>query len=178
MVVEGARLLGQKTMSRPIPIEPAPGQESVWDYPRPPRLERVDKRIEVIFAGSMIVDAPVSYRVLETSHPPVYYIAPQFIASGVLQPAAGGSVCEWKGRAEYFDVLVGQKRAAAAAWRYPSPTAGFAAIAGHVAFYAVPMDACRVGGEVVTPQPGGFYGGWITADIVGPFKGVPGSMGW
>jgi uncharacterized protein (DUF427 family) len=165
-------------MNRPIPIEPMQGQESVWDYPRPPRLEPVAKRIQIVFANTLIVDAPQSFRVLETSHPPVYYIAPQFVRPGVLQAAPGGSLCEWKGRAAYFDVVVGQNRAPASAWYYPAPTTAFAAIAGFIAFYAAPMDECRVGGEVVTPQPGGFYGGWITPDIVGPFKGVPGSMGW
>jgi uncharacterized protein (DUF427 family) len=165
-------------MNRPIPIEPQPGQESVWDYPRPPRLEQVDKRIEIVFSGTLIVDAPTSFRVLETSHPPVYYISPKFILPGVVQPATGSSFCEWKGRAEYFDVVVGGERAGSVAWAYPRPSPAFADIAGFLAFYAGPMDACRVGGEVVTPQPGGFYGGWITTDIVGPFKGQPGSMGW
>lgn len=165
-------------MRPPTPITPAPGQESVWDYPRPPALQRVDKPIVIVFAGLRIVDAPESFRVLETSHPPVYYVAPQFIAPGVLQPADGGSLCEWKGRADYCDVVVNDRRAPAAAWRYQTPTAPFAPIAGYFAFYAGPMDHCSVGGETVTPQPGGFYGGWVTPDIVGPFKGVPGSLGW
>ncbi len=165
-------------MSHPIPIRPESGQESVWDYPRPPRLERIEKRIEIVFAGMGIVDAPGGFRVLETSHPPVYYVAPAFIAPGVLRPAQGKSVCEWKGRADYFDVVANGRIAPRAAWRYPAPTDGFAAIAGFVAFYAGPMDRCTVAGEVVRAQPGGFYGGWITSDIVGPFKGEPGSMGW
>jgi uncharacterized protein (DUF427 family) len=165
-------------MDHPYPIKPAQGQESVWDYPRPPRLEEVFKHIEIVFGGVLIVDAPRCFRVLETSHPPVYYIAPDFILPGVLEPAAGSSVCEWKGRAAYFDVLAGGRRAAAAAWCYPAPTPAFAALSGCFAFYAGHMDECRVNGEVVMPQPGGFYGGWITADIVGPFKGQPGSMGW
>lgn len=165
-------------MPRPTPITPQQGQESVWDYPRPPRLEPVSKRIEIVFAGMTIVDAPDSFRVLETSHPPVYYIAPEFILPGVMRAAQGSSVCEWKGRAEYFDVVARERIATATAWRYPAPTQGFAAIAGYFAFYAGPMDRCSVGGEVVVPQPGGFYGGWITSEIVGPFKGQPGSMGW
>ena len=165
-------------VSIPIPIRPETGQESVWDYPRPPRLEHIKKRIEIVFAGTGIVDAPEGFRVLETSHPPVYYIAPALVAPGVLRPAQGTSVCEWKGRADYFDVVANGRIAPRAAWRYQAPTDGFAAIAGFVAFYAGPMDHCAVAGEVVRPQPGGFYGGWITSDIVGPFKGEPGSMGW
>ena len=165
-------------MSHPIPIKPQSHQESVWDYPRPPRLERVHKQIEIVFAGSAIVSAPDCYRVLETSHPPVYYIAPAFIATGAVRAVEGTSVCEWKGRASYFDVVANGKVAPRAAWTYPAPTADFGAIAGFVAFYAGPMDRCMVDGEIVVPQPGGFYGGWITSDIVGPFKGQPGSMGW
>lgn len=165
-------------MSIPIPIKPRAGQESVWDYPRPPRLEAVEKRIEIDFAGLRIVDAPRCFRVLETSHPPVYYVAPGAVLPGVLQPAQGASLCEWKGRADYLDVTVNGRIAERAAWRYRAPTAPFAAIAGFVAFYAGPMDRCAVGGVAVTPQPGGFYGGWITPDVAGPFKGEPGSMGW
>lgn len=165
-------------MSHPIPIKPQRHQESVWDHPRPPRLERVHKQIEIVFAGSLIVSAPDCYRVLETSHPPVYYVSTAFIATGSLQPAEGTSVCEWKGSAAYFDVAANRKVAPRAAWAYPAPTADFAAIAGFVAFYAGAMDRCTVDGEIVVPQPGGFYGGWITSDIVGPFKGQPGSMGW
>ncbi|KQT47016.1 hypothetical protein ASG47_10455 [Devosia sp. Leaf420] len=165
-------------MNIPDPIEPQAGQESVWDYPRPPRLERVDKRIEIDFAGMRIVDAPRCFRVLETSHPPVYYIAPEFIRPDALRQAHGTSVCEWKGRADYFDVVANGRTAQRAAWRYPSPTASFSAIAGFFAFYAGPMDRCTVGGVIASPQPGGFYGGWVTPDVVGPFKGEPGSMGW
>lgn len=165
-------------MVAPVPISPGPGQESVWDYPRPPRLEWVGKRIEIVFGGEVIVAAPECFRVLETSHPPVYYISPDFVAPGALRPASGSSVCEWKGRATYFDVVAPGRFAERAAWLYAAPTRDFAAIAGYVAFYAGPMDRCLVDGVVVTPQPGGFYGGWITPDIVGPFKGQPGSMGW
>lgn len=161
---------------KPLPVEP--GQESVWDYPRPPRLERVDKPIKIVFAGETIVDAPTSFRVLETSHPPVYYIPRDFITPGALVPATGSSFCEWKGMASYFSVRANGRTAERVAWTYENPTAGFADIAGAVAFYAGPMDQCLVDREVVTPQPGGFYGGWITADIVGPFKGEPGTMGW
>ena len=165
-------------MPMPTPITPAIGQESVWNYPRPPRCEHVGKRIEIVFAGVRIVDAPECFRILETSHPPVYYVSPAFVAAGVLQPAEGSSFCEWKGHATYCDIVANGRIAARAAWRYETPTDAFAAIAGHLAFYAGPMDQCMVDGEIVTPQPGGFYGGWITANIVGPFKGEPGSLGW
>ena len=161
---------------QPLPIQP--GQESVWDYPRPPRLERVEKPVQIVFGAVRIVDAPWCFRVLETSHPPVYYISREFIAPGSLAPAAGSSFCEWKGTAAYFDVLADGAKAERAAWTYPAPTASFAAIAGAIAFYAQAMDSCTLGGETVKPQPGGFYGGWITNDVVGPFKGEPGSLGW
>jgi uncharacterized protein (DUF427 family) len=159
-------------------IEPGPGQESVWDYPRPPRLEPCAKRIKIIFNGVTIVDTVRAQRVLETSHPPVYYIPREDIRMEHLRPAAGSSFCEWKGRAEYYDLVVGTDTAPRVAWSYPNPTPAFASIRGYLAFYAAPMDACYVDGERVTPQPGGFYGGWITKDIVGPFKGEPGSSGW
>lgn len=165
-------------MHFPIPIKPELGEESVWDYPRPPRLEHVGKSVEIVFGGKLIVDAPECFRVLETSHPPVYYFSPEFIGTGVLKPASGSSLCEWKGRADYFDVQAHGKLAPRAAWSYAVPTDNFAPIAGFVAFYAGPMDRCSVGGEIVTPQPGSFYGGWITPGIVGPFKGEPNSLGW
>ena len=162
----------------PQPIAPQPGQESVWDYPRPPRLEPVRERLRVAAGGLTVADTLSGFRVLETSHPPVYYFPPDSVAAGVLRPAAGGSLCEWKGRAVYFDLVTPARTEAQAAWAYPRPTAPFAAIAGFVAFYAGRVDACFVGDERVTPQPGGFYGGWVTARVVGPFKGVPGSIGW
>ncbi|RMF24046.1 MAG: DUF427 domain-containing protein [Cyanobacteria bacterium J083] len=164
--------------SRPKPIKPQPGQESVWDYPRPPKLETCTKRIQVVFNGVIIADSNDNYRILETSHPPVYYISPQAIKTEYLQSNPQQSFCEWKGVAHYYDVVVKEKKLEAVAWFYPSPTARFKAIANYVAFYAQPMDACLVDGEKVTPQPGGFYGGWITKNIVGPFKGEPGSWGW
>jgi uncharacterized protein (DUF427 family) len=157
---------------------PGPGQESVWDYPRPPRLEPCARRIVVVFRGITLVDTLRAQRVLETSHPPVYCLPREDIRMEHLRPVSGSSLCEWKGWATYFDVVVGPHTAPRAAWSYPDPTPAFAAIRGHLAFYAGPMDACTVDGERVTPQPGGFYGGWITGDVVGPFKGVPGSSGW
>lgn len=165
-------------MNRPAPIPPAPGQESVWDYPRPPRLERVQKRLQVLFNGETIADTTSAYRVLETSHPPTYYLPPADIQMGYLRRTPRTSVCEWKGQAGYYSVVVGNRTADNAAWFYPTPTPAFAGIANHVCFYAHLMDACYVAGELVTPQPGGFYGGWITRDIVGPFKGESSSWWW
>ncbi len=165
-------------MFRPQPIEAKKGQESVWDYPRPPRLETCDKHIKIIFNGVTIVDSQQAYRVLETSHPPSYYIPPDDIHIEYLQPTPKQSFCEWKGLGNYYTLTVKEKQAINVAWYYPNPTAEFAAIKDYVAFYAEPMDECLVNGEKVTPQPGNFYGGWITSDIVGPFKGVAGSWGW
>lgn len=159
-------------------IEPKEGQESVWDYPRPPRLEAFSGRIEIILNGVKIADTTSSYRVLETSHPPVYYLPPQDIQIQYLIPREGQSFCEWKGSAKYYDVCVDDKLIYKAAWYYPNPTPEFDAITHHVAFYAGLMSECYVNGELVAPQPGGFYGGWITSNIVGPFKGVAGSWGW
>ena len=165
-------------MFRPQKIEPKEGQESVWDYPRPPRLEPCDKQIQIIFNGVTIVDTQKAYRLLETSHPPYYYIPPEDIKMEYLQPTEKGSFCEWKGTAHYYTLTVKDKQAVNVAWYYPNPTPAFADIKDYVAFYAEPMDQCLVNGETVTPQPGTFYGGWITSDIVGPFKGGPGSWGW
>jgi uncharacterized protein (DUF427 family) len=153
--------------------------ERVWDYPRPPALAPVGKEVEIRFGGRVIARTDLAWRVMETSHPPVYYLPPEAFAPGVLVPSGGqGSFCEWKGVAAYWDVVAAGKRAARAGWSYPEPTARFESIRDYVAVYAGPMEACLVGGEVVTPQPGGFYGGWITKDLVGPFKGAPGSAGW
>ena len=156
-------------------IDPQPGQESVWDYPRPPRLERSPLPVAVEFNGQRIAASTATYRVLETSHPPVYYIPPGDIVPGCLQPTPRSSFCEWKGVAAYYTVVVGDRQAENAAWYYPSPTPEFAAIAHYVAFYPSRMDACYVDGEQVKAQPGDFYGGWVTSKIVGPFKGDPGT---
>ena len=165
-------------MPKPTPIKPQPGQESVWDYPRPPRLELSDKRIQIIFNGVTIADTKRAYRVLETSHPPVYYLPPEDIEMRYVVKGNGRSFCEWKGQAGYYSLSVNGKIAVNVGWYYPNPTPNFAAIKNYVAFYPAPMDACLVNGETVTPQPGSFYGGWITKEIVGPFKGEPGTMGW
>ena len=166
-------------LRRPQPIPPGPGQESVWSYPRPPRLERTPKLVEVWLGGQLIAQTRAAFRVLETSHPPTYYLPAEAFAPGVLRPAPGGSVCEFKGEATYWTLVGGEGRVAeAAGWSYEAPTPEFREMAGHVALYAGRMDECRVDGERVTPQPGGFYGGWITGDVVGPFKGEPGTWGW
>lgn len=162
----------------PQRLTPGPGQESVWDYPRPPRLEPTNKHIQVVFNGIIIAETRCAQRVLETSHPPVYYIIPDDIQMQYLSLTPQNSWCEWKGQAGYYTVMVGEKKALKAAWFYPNPTPAFAALKNHIAFYPQLMDACYINGELVEPQPGGFYGGWITKDIVGPFKGGPGSMGW
>lgn len=162
----------------PQRIEPGPGQESVWDYPRPPRIEACAKPIRVIFNSVTIAETCRAMRVLETSSPPVYYIPPDDVRMEYLSRTSHGSVCEWKGRAAYCTVTVGDRRAENAAWCYPRPTDAFASIRAYLAFYAGMMDACFVDGERVAPQAGDFYGGWITHDIVGPFKGEPGTQGW
>jgi uncharacterized protein (DUF427 family) len=159
-------------------IEPEPGQESVWDYPRPPRLEGSPKHIQIIFNGIAIAETQRAQRVLETSHPPVYYLPPEDIKMEYLARTTQGSYCEWKGGAIYYTLVVGDKQATNAAWSYPDPTPSFASIKDYLAFYPHLMDACYVNGEQVQPQPGNFYGGWITSDIVGPFKGAIGTWGW
>lgn len=159
-------------------IEPGPGQESVWDYPRPPRLEDCSERIKIVFGGVVIAESDRTKRVLETSHPPVYYLPPEDIRMDLLTRNERQSWCEWKGTARYFDVVASDQRIPNAAWSYPSPTRAFELIRDHFAFYPHLMDACFVGKEQVKAQVGGFYGGWITSNIVGPFKGGPGTRVW
>lgn len=157
---------------------PGPGQESVWDYPRPPQLEDSNRHIQIVVNGETIADSQRSKRVLETSHPPVYYLPPEDIRQDVLHPAPGKTWCEWKGQASYYDVIVGDRLIQRAAWFYPDPSPSFEGIRDYVAFYPSKVDLCTVDGEQVIAQEGDFYGGWITADIVGPFKGGPGTRGW
>src|SRR5689334_6676234 len=147
-------------------IEPGPGQESVWDYPRPPRVEDATKRVLVVFNGETIVDTARAKRVLETSHPPVYYVPLEDVRAECLASSPRTSFCEWKGRAGYYTVRVGDREAPDAAWFYPDPTPAFASIRDYVAFYPSRMDACYVGDERVLSQEGDFYGGWITSDVV------------
>jgi uncharacterized protein (DUF427 family) len=163
---------------RPTPDPPGPGQESVWDYPRPPRLEPTGALVEVVLGGVVVASTRAALRILETSHPPTYYLPATCFVDGALRPTRGGSFCEWKGQAAYLDLVGGDAVAARAAWHYPTPTAAYAALVDHVALYPGAVDRCTVDGEVVRPQPGGFYGGWVTSAVVGPFKGDPGTMFW
>lgn len=160
-------------------IPPKIGQESVWDYPRPPRLEKTNKHLIVEFQGTIIVDTTNAYRVLETSHPPTYYIPPADIKSEYLRKVAGKrSFCEFKGSAVYWNLKVGTVESPEVAWSYPDPSGAYAAIQDYLSFYASRVDACYVNDEQVQAQEGDFYGGWITSDIVGPFKGGTGTWGW
>ncbi len=145
-------------------------KECVWDYPRPPRLEVFSKPIRIEFAGKLIVESTHTIRVLETSHPPVYYIPRQDIRPEFIHPAPGQSFCEWKGKATYWSIIASGKRAERAAWSYETPAAPFSVIRGYLAFYPSLMDACFVDGEKAVPQSGKFYGGWITSNLIGPFK--------
>jgi uncharacterized protein (DUF427 family) len=153
-------------------------QESVWDYPRPPRVEKVSYRLRVIFNKIVIADTTQGYRVLETSHPPAYYLPQSDISMEYLAPQSRKTFCEFKGAASYWTIKVEERVAENSAWGYLHPAKGFEAITGHLAFYASRMDECWVGEEKVTPQAGDFYGGWLTSNIVGPFKGAPGTSGW
>ncbi len=159
-------------------IPPGPGQESVWDYPRPPRVETDARRVRVVLGGETIADTVHALRLLETSHPPTFYLPRAAFVPGALVPASGSSLCEWKGQAAYLDLVGGGRAAERAAWFYPSPTSGFAVLAGHVALYPGAVDACLIDDERVRSQEGDFYGGWITDEVVGPFKGAPGTWGW
>ncbi len=162
----------------PTPIPPGPGQESVWDYPRPPRLEDSERHIRVVFNGEVIADSRRTKRVLETSHPPVYYLPPEDVQMAYFQPTAKATFCEWKGMAAYYTITLGDRCLENGAWYYPEPTPPFRDIAQYIAVYPGKMDACYVDDERVQAQPGDFYGGWITQDIVGPFKGSLGTWNW
>lgn len=156
---------------------PRAGQESVWDYPRPPRLVTDDRLITIDWQGVRLVETRTALRVLETASPPTFYFPPAAVSPGLLFPDEGSSYCEWKGRADYWKLCRGTHILRRVAWSYPTPTADFAAIAGWLAFYPQNLD-CRVDGQRVQPQGGGFYGGWVTPEIIGPWKGGPGSGGW
>ncbi|WP_432509916.1 DUF427 domain-containing protein [Kineococcus sp. SYSU DK001] len=160
--------------------------ESCWDYPRPPRLEPATRRVRVLDPEGRLLadvapdpDRPSAWRVLETSHPPTYYVAPGAVVPGALRPAPGSSLCEWKGQASYVDLLAADGRVLRprAAWTYPHPTPGFAPLAGAFAFYPSAVR-CLLDDEEVRAQEGDFYGGWITSEVTGPFKGAPGTLGW
>ena len=159
-------------------IKPGPGQESVWDYPRPPRLEDTDKHIQVIFNGIVLANTKHAKRILETTHPPVYYIPPTDVKMEYLTTTSRTTYCEWKGVASFYTINVDNKTAPNSAWYYRQPSAGYEDIKDYIAFYPSKMDECYVDSEKVEEQKGDFYGGWITKNIVGPFKGGPGTFGW
>lgn len=165
------------SLNLPEPEPIGPGEESVWSYPRPPALEEVERTVEVELAGTTIARTDRPLRVLETSHPPTYYVPKKDVDWSALTRADGSSFCEWKGTATYWNVSVGGTTVRGRAWSYENPSRRFSEIEGAVAFYPAHF-ACFVDGERVEPQPGEFYGGWITREIRGPFKGVPGSMWW
>lgn len=165
-------------MRRLTPDPVQPGQESVWDYPRPPRVEPSNETIEIRLGGEVVARSTSSFRVLETSHPPTYYVPASGFADGALRPSGGSSFCEWKGKATYFDLVTRRRTAVRAGWTYPTPTRDFEVLLNHIAVMPSLVDECRVDDEVVVPQPGEFYGGWITSRVAGPFKGGPGSWGW
>lgn len=165
-------------MRRPVPLPPGPGQESVWDYPRPPRVAADERLVIVVLAGHEVCRTQGALRVLETSHPPVFYLPLKDWAPRSLQAVDGSSYCEWKGSARYLTVLAGGTWAERAAWTYPEPVPAYDVLRDTVAVSPAAMDSCTVAGERVRPQDGGFYGGWVTDDVVGPFKGGPGSTFW
>jgi uncharacterized protein (DUF427 family) len=159
-------------------VVPGPGQESVWDYPRPPRIEAVPDRLRVVVGRVAIANTTRGFRVIETAGAPVYYFPPEDVRLDLLRTGARRTTCEWKGTARYHSLRLGERAIDDVAWSYPEPLPAFEAIRDHVAFYAGLVDEAWVGDERATPQPGGFYGGWITSRVVGPFKGEPGSFGW
>lgn len=163
---------------RPPRVEPGPGQESVWDYPRPPALDPCDHHVVVRLGGEVVADTRRPIRVLETSQPPAYYLPAADVRTELLRPSARRTTCEWKGVASYWTVDTGRAQAPDAAWSYPEPTERFRALVDHYAFYVQLMDECTVDGERAHANEGSFYGGWITSRVVGPFKGAPGTMDW
>ena len=153
--------------------------DSVWDYPRPPALEPCERRVRVEVSGEAVIDSIRALRVLETSHPPTIYVPPEDVDMSLFSPSTRrGTVCEWKGRAEYLDLQDGGPRRVAVAWRYRDPVPRYATLRDHLAVFPGRMDACWLGDERVLAQPGDFYGGWITSDLEGPFKGAAGTLGW
>ena len=159
-------------------VVPGPGQESVWDYPRPPRVEPVPERIRVVVGGVTIADSTAAWRVLETAGAPVYYVPQADVRMDLLRLSDHQTLCEFKGPAAYYSLSLPDRTVPNIGWAYLHPNPGYEAIAGHVAFYAWAVDEAWVGDELATPQPGHFYGGWVTSKVVGPFKGGPDSLGW
>lgn len=156
---------------------PGPGQESVWDYPRPPRIAPDLREVVIRFSGQEIARTRCALRVLETASPPTFYLPEVDIDMRFVEEAEGATWCEWKGRAAYWSLRVGGERLARVAWSYPVPEAGFELLRGHLAFYPGPLD-CRIDGQRVRAQPGRFYAGWVSDEVTGPFKGEAGSEGW
>ena len=157
---------------------PGPGQESVWDYPRPPRVQPEARAVRIVLGGQTIATSDRTLRVLETSHPPGIYLPSEAFAAGSLIPNPRRTVCEWKGVAEYWDLTGGEVKAVAAAWSYPRPRHGFEAIAGYISVYPGRVDACYLGEEQVRSQEGSFYGGWVTPNLTGRIKGAMGTLHW
>jgi len=176
--MDKARVTAGTVAPPAVRVIPGLGQESVWDYPRPPRVEAVPERIRVVIDGYEVVDSVAALRVLETAGAPVYYVPAADVRMDLLEPTAHHTFCEWKGEASYWSILLPDKTIANAAWSYPLPLAGYEAIRDYLAFYARLVDEAWVGDEQATPQPGRFYGGWVTSKVVGPFKGEPGTQGW
>ena len=161
----------------PFAETPGPGQESVWDYPRPPRIAADPRTIRVVHDGTLVASTTRALRVLETASPPTFYLPENDVRMDLLTPAAGRSLCEWKGEAAYWTLRIGRAVEESLAWSYPQPVPGFEQLRGHLSFYPARIE-CFVDEERVAPQPGRFYGGWVTSEIVGPFKGAPGSPSW
>jgi uncharacterized protein (DUF427 family) len=155
-----------------------PSTESAWDYPRPPRVDPSTRRVRVIVDGIVVADSQRAVRVLETSHPPGWYVPPEDVRTDLLRPTTRHTVCEFKGEASYFDIVAGGRVRHAAVWSYERPLPGYDAIAGYLSFYPGRVDEAWVDDQRVLPQAGDFYGGWITPDVTGPFKGGPGTRGW
>ena len=179
-MIDRERPVSTAGTARP-PVErvvPGPGQESVWDYPRPPRVEPVPERIRVVVDGITIADSTAAQRGLETAGAPVYYVPRDDVRTDLLEASDHQTVCEFKGSATYYSLALPDRVVPNVGWAYLAPNPGYEAIAGHVAFYAWAVDEARVGDELATPQPGRFYGGWVTSRVVGPFKGGPGTFGW
>jgi uncharacterized protein (DUF427 family) len=165
-------------MIHPTPDQTLAGQESVWNFPRPAVAEKTLAHLKIIHCGLTIAETRRGVRTLETSHPPSYYFPREDVVMALLSQSANRSVCEWKGDAAYFDISVKGEILRDIAWTYQQPTEHFVILRDHIAFYAAPFDGCYVDGERVVPQPGGFYGGWVTSKFAGPFKGIPGSRFW
>ena len=162
----------------PVPDTPKPGQESVWDFPRPAVAQQTPSHVKIVHRGVTIAESRRAVRTLETSHPPSYYFPREDVAMALLSASQGRSLCEWKGDAVYFNISLKGESLRDVAWSYPRPTSSFILLKDYIAFYAAPFENCTVDGERATPQPGDFYGGWVTSKLSGPFKGVPGSRSW